>query len=134
MSVTVEIKVVNLQGKNQLIKVPNQCVTTRMINEDVSETGCWVLNKKTKNHEWRPVTIEYSDETFIAIKEETNPSRGLREGELVHLSPLTEADNLNLEEGVMSKPSLESKKDRSAKPTSEKSDKKEKDTAKDGGV
>ena len=107
MSVTVEIKVVNLEGKNQLIRVPNQCVITRMISEDVSETGCWVLNQDSNNHEWRPVTIEYSDETFIAIKEETDLSRGLREGELVHLSPLTEADNLNLEEGVTSKPSLD---------------------------
>ena len=53
------------------------------------------------------MTIEYSDENFIAIKEETDPQRGLREDELVHLSPLSEAENLNLEEAVMGKGDLE---------------------------
>ena len=103
MTVTVEIKVINLEGENQRIKVPNQCVTTRMISEDTAQTGCYVLDPATKKHKWRPVTIEYSDENFIAIKEETDPRFGLREGELIHLSPLTEAENLNLEEAVMDK-------------------------------
>ncbi len=107
MTVTVEIKVINLEGKNQRIKVPNQCVTTRMISEDTAQTGCYVLDPATKKHEWRPVTIEYSDENFIAIKEETDPGRGLQVGELVHLSPLTEAENLNLEEAVMNKGRVE---------------------------
>ena len=107
MTVTVEIKVINLEGKNQRIKVPNQCVTTRMISEDTAQTGCYVLDPTTKKHEWRPVTIEYSDENFIAIKEETEPGRGLQVGELVHLSPLTEAENLNLEEAVMDKGRVE---------------------------
>ena len=40
-----------------------------MISEDTPETGCWVLNEKTEKHEWRPVTIEYSDETHIAIRD-----------------------------------------------------------------
>ncbi|MDG1832660.1 MAG: HlyD family efflux transporter periplasmic adaptor subunit [Verrucomicrobiota bacterium] len=103
MTVTVEIKVINLEGENQRIKVPNQCVTTRMISEDTAQTGCYVLDPTTKKHKWRPVTIEYSDENFIAIKEETEPGFGLRVGELIHLSPLTEAENLNLEDAVMDK-------------------------------
>ena len=103
MTVTVELVVVNLKGKNQRIKVPNQCVTTRMVDKDTPERGCWVLDPATKKHRWRPVKIEYSDEQFIAIKEETDPNRGLREGELVHLSPLSKAENLNLEEAVMGK-------------------------------
>jgi multidrug resistance efflux pump len=107
MMVTVEIQVINLIGENQRIKVPNQCVTTKMLSEDIAETGCWVLNPETGIPGWRPVTIEYSDENFIAIKEETSAGRGLREGELIHLSPLTQADSLadslNLEEGVTDK-------------------------------
>jgi multidrug resistance efflux pump len=103
MTVTVEIKVINLEGENQRIKVPNQCVTTRMISEDTAQTGCYVLDPTTNKHKWRPVTIEYSDENFIAIKEETEPGFGLRVGELIHLSPLTEAENLNLEDAVMDK-------------------------------
>jgi multidrug efflux pump subunit AcrA (membrane-fusion protein) len=110
MKVTVEIQVINLVGENQLVRVPNQCVTTRMITEDQSQRGCWVLDPKTEKHEWRPITIEYSDETFIAIKEESDPDLGLREGELVHLSPLSEAKNLNLEEGVVNKGSLDLKR------------------------
>ena len=69
MTVTVEIKVINLEGINQRIKVPNQCVTTRMISEDTTQTGCYVLNPTTKKHKWRPVTIEYSDENFIALED-----------------------------------------------------------------
>jgi hypothetical protein len=107
MTVTVEIKVINLAGKNQRIKVPNQCVTTRMIGEDTAQTGCYVLDPNTKKHKWRPVTIEYSDENFIAIKEETEPGYGLQIGELIHLSPLTEAENLNLEEAVVNKGRVE---------------------------
>ncbi len=107
MTVTVEIKVINLEGKTQRIKVPNQCVTTRMISEDTAQTGCYVLDPTTKKHKWRPVTIEYSDENFIAIKEETEPGYGLQEGELIHLSPLTEAENLNLEEAVVNKGRVE---------------------------
>ena len=103
MAVTVEMLVINLEGENQRIKVPNQCVTTRMITEDTPQTGCWVLDPDTGQHAWRPVTIEYSDENFIAVKPENDPGRGLRENELVHLSPLTEAENLNLEEAVMGK-------------------------------
>tara|TARA_B110000438_G_scaffold167519_1_gene160229 strand:- start:204 stop:1961 length:1758 start_codon:yes stop_codon:yes gene_type:complete len=110
MKVTVEIQVINLVGENQLVRVPNQCVTTRMITEDQSQRGCWVLDPKTEKHEWRPITIEYSDETFIAIKEESDPDLGLREGELVHLSPLSEAKNLNLEEGVVNKGALDLKR------------------------
>ncbi|MDA1046240.1 MAG: HlyD family efflux transporter periplasmic adaptor subunit [Verrucomicrobia bacterium] len=110
MKVTVEIQVINLVGENQRVRVPNQCVTTRMITEDQSQRGCWVLDPKTEKHEWRPVTIEYSDETFIAIKEESDPDLGLREGEIVHLSPLSEAKNLNLEEGVVNKGSLDLKR------------------------
>jgi len=103
MAVTVEMLVINLEKENQRIKVPNQCVTTRMITEDTPQTGCWVLDPDTGQHAWRPVTIEYSDENFIAVKPENDPGRGLRENELVHLSPLTEAENLNLEEAVMGK-------------------------------
>jgi HlyD family secretion protein len=103
MKVTVEIQVVDLSGPQQRVRVPNQCVTTRMINQEQSQRGCWVLIPGTDQHEWRPVTIEYSDETFIAIKEESDPGRGLQEGELVHLSPLSESKNLNLEEGVKNK-------------------------------
>ena len=107
MTVTVEIKVINLAGKNRRIKVPNQCVTTRMISEDTAQTGCYVLDPATKKHKWRPVTIEYSDENFIAIREETEPGFGLQVGELIHLSPLTEAENLNLEEAVLDKGRVE---------------------------
>ena len=110
MKVTVEIQVVNLVGDNQRVRVPNQCVTTRMITEDKTQRGCWVLNPETEKHDWRPVTIEYSDETFIAIKAESDPQRGLREGERVHLSPLSEAKNLNLEEGVRNKGLIDLKK------------------------
>ena len=69
MAVTVEIHVINLDGENQMIKLPNQCVTTRMVSEDTPQTGCWILDEKTNKHEWRPVTIEYSDETHIAIRD-----------------------------------------------------------------
>ena len=138
MKVTVEIQVINLVGENQRVRVPNQCVTTRMITEDQSQRGCWVLDPKTEKHEWRPVTIEYSDETFIAIKEESDPDLGLREGELVHLSPLSEAKNLNLEEGVVNKGALDLKrnipapeKEKSA--SSDKRNGKEKDSVA-GGV
>ena len=110
MAVTVEMLVINLEGENQRIKVPNQCVTTRMITEDTPQTGCWVLDPDTGQHNWRPVTIEYSDENFIAIKPENDSSRGLQEGELVHLSPLTEAENLNLEEAVMGKGEIDFEK------------------------
>jgi multidrug efflux pump subunit AcrA (membrane-fusion protein) len=102
MTVTVEIQVINLIGENQRIKVPNQCVISQMI-DDVAETGCWVLNPDTNELSWRPVTIEYNDENFVAIKDETDPGRGLREDELVLLAPLTQADNMNLEEGVTNK-------------------------------
>jgi len=138
MKVTVEIQVINLVGENQRVRVPNQCVTTRMITEDQSQRGCWVLDPKTEKHEWRPITIEYSDETFIAIKEESDPDLGLREGELVHLSPLSEAKNLNLEEGVVNKGALDLKrnipapeKEKSA--SSDKRNGKEKDSVA-GGV
>ncbi|MDA9962867.1 HlyD family efflux transporter periplasmic adaptor subunit [Opitutales bacterium] len=138
MKVTVEIQVINLVGENQRVRVPNQCVTTRMITEDHSQRGCWVLAPKTEKHEWRPITIEYSDETFIAIKEESDPDLGLREGELVHLSPLSEARNLNLEEGVVNKGVLDLKrnistpeKEKSA--SSDKRNDKEKDSVA-GGV
>ena len=139
MKVTVEIQVVNLVKEDQLVRVPNQCVTTRMITEDKAERGCWVLDPETEQHEWRPVIIEYSDETFIAIKEESNPYRGLREGELVHLSPLSEAKNLNLEEGVYNKGALDlnrnptpSGKEKAAPP--DKQGTQEKDSVADGGV
>ncbi len=69
MKVKVEVVVMNLVEEERLIKLPNQCVTTRMISEDTPETGCWVLNEKTEKHEWRPVTIAYSDETHIAIRD-----------------------------------------------------------------
>ena len=69
MAVTVEIHVINLDGENQMIKLPNQCVTTRMVSEDTPQTGCWILDEQTGQHEWRPVTIEYSDETHIAIRD-----------------------------------------------------------------
>jgi len=81
-----------------------------MITEDKTQRGCWVLNPETEKHDWRPVTIEYSDETYIAIKTESDPRRGLREGERVHLSPLSEAKNLNLEEGVRNKGMIDLKK------------------------
>ena len=73
------------------------------MRDGLSEQGCWVLNPKTQNPEWRPVTIEYFDEQFVAIKEEPGSGRGIQPGEWVHLSPLTEAENLNLEEGVANK-------------------------------
>jgi len=85
-------------------------VTTRMITEDTPQTGCWVLDRNTGQHTWRPITIEYSDENFIAVKPENDPGRGLRENELVHLSPLTEAENLNLEEAVMGKGEIDFEK------------------------
>ena len=112
MSARVEIEVVNLIGENQRIKVPNQCVTTR-VRGGLAEQGCWVLNPKTQKPEWRPVTIEYHDEQFIAIKDEPGTGRGLQSGERVHLSPLSEAENLNLEEGVGNKrpPKTEPKTD-----------------------
>ena len=69
MKVKVEVVIINLEEEERLIKLPNQCVTTRMISEDTPETGCWVLNEKTEKHEWRPVTIAYSDETHIAIRD-----------------------------------------------------------------
>ena len=103
MTVKVEIQVINLVGENRRIKIPNQCITSKAISKDVSQHGCFVLNPDTDALEWRPVTIEYIDETHSAIQEETDPGRGLREGELVHLSPLTQADSLNLEEGVTNK-------------------------------
>ncbi len=103
ISARVEIEVINLAGDNQRIKLPNQCVTKRM-RDGLSEQGCWVLNPKTQKPEWRRVTIEYFDEQFVAIKDEPGDGRGLRSGEWVHLSPLTEAENLNLEEGVANKP------------------------------
>jgi len=109
MTVTVELVVVNLKGDNQRIKVPNQCVTMRMIDGVEPQRGCWVLDPMTKKHAWRPVEIEYSDENFIAIKNESDPGRGLREGELVHLSPLSKAENLNLEEAVMGKGEIDIK-------------------------
>ena len=111
MTVTVEIQVINLIGENQRIKLPNQCVTSRIIGQDISETGCYVL-MENGSHQWRPVTIEYNDENFIAIKNEDPEmsGRGLRDGELIHLSPLTQADeladSLNLEEGVTNKGSV----------------------------
>jgi len=138
MKVTVEIQVINLVGENQRVRVPNQCVTTRMITEDHSQRGCWVLDPKTEKHVWRPITIEYSDETFIAIKEESDPDLGLREGELVHLSPLSEAKNLNLEEGVVNKGVLDLKKnistpEKEKSASSDKRNDKEKDSVA-GGV
>jgi len=138
MKVTVEIQVINLVGENQRVRVPNQCVTTRMITEDHSQRGCWVLDPKTEKHVWRPITIEYSDETFIAIKEESDPDLGLREGELVHLSPLSEARNLNLEEGVVNKGVLDLKKnistpEKEKSASSDKRNDKEKDSVA-GGV
>jgi len=138
MKVTVEIQVINLVGENQRVRVPNQCVTTRMITEDHSQRGCWVLDPKTEKHIWRPITIEYSDETFIAIKEESDPDLGLREGELVHLSPLSEAKNLNLEEGVVNKGVLDLKKnistpEKEKSASSDKRNDKEKDSVA-GGV
>ena len=138
MKVTVEIQVINLVGENQRVRVPNQCVTTRMITEDHSQRGCWVLDPKTEKHVWRPITIEYSDETFIAIKEESDPDLGLREGELVHLSPLSEARNLNLEEGVVNKGVLDLKKnistpEKEKSASSDKRNDKEKDSV-TGGV
>ncbi|MBO93325.1 MAG: hypothetical protein CMI32_00295 [Opitutales bacterium] len=138
MKVTVEIQVVNLVFPNQRVRVPNQCVTTRMISEEKAQRGCWVLDPDTEQHEWRPVTIEYSDETYIAIKEESVPGRGLREGELVHLSPLSEAKNLNLEEGVFNKGALDLKSppppDKEKAAPSDKEDGKEKDSVANGGV
>ncbi len=104
MAAKVEILVKELTGKNQLIKVPNQCITSRTLGEDKSETGCWVLNGETGKHDWRPVGIEYHDEDFIAIsEEEPGTGRGLVEGERVFLSPLSEADRLNLEESIQNK-------------------------------
>ena len=61
------------------------------------------MNPVTEKPEWRPVTIAYIDEIHSAIKSEVDPGRGLHEGELIHLSPLTQAESLNLEEGVTNK-------------------------------
>ncbi len=107
MSARVEIEVINLIGENQRIKVPNQCVVTR-VRGGLAEQGCWVLNPNSQTPEWRPVTIEYHDEQFIAIKDEPGTGRGLRPGDQVHLSPLSEAENLNLEEAVANKGQPES--------------------------
>ncbi|MBG29275.1 MAG: hypothetical protein CMI31_04645 [Opitutae bacterium] len=138
MKVTVEIQVVDLSGPKRRVRVPNQCVTTRMINKEQSQRGCWVLNPETNQHDWRPVTIEYSDETFIAIKEEPDPDRGLREGELVHLSPLSESKNLNLEEGVQNKGAIDleanSPSRKKESPSAESEDGEEKDSVANGGV
>lgn len=109
MSATVEIKVVNLVDDQQLIKLPTQCVTAKMIN-DTAQPGCLVLNPDTGEHEWRPVTFKYSNENYIAvdkaIRENGKLVSGLEEGELVYLSPLSEAKNLNLEEAIVDKGSL----------------------------
>ena len=138
MKVTVEIQVIDLSGPKQRVRVPNQCVTTRMINQEQSQRGCWVLIPETDQHEWRPVTIEYSDETFIAIKEESDPGRGLREGELVHLSPLSESKNLNLEEGVHNKGAIDLEGNpptrKKESPSAQSEDVEEKDSASNGGV
>ncbi len=107
MSVKVEIQVKNLVGENRLIKIPNQCITSKIISKNVSQRGCFVLNPVTEMPEWRPVNIAYIDEIHSAIKSEVDPGRGLREGELVHLSPLTQAESLNLEEGVTNKGKVE---------------------------
>ena len=103
MSVKVEIQVKNLVGENRLIKIPNQCITSKIISKNVSQRGCFVLNPITEEPEWRPVTIAFIDEIHSAIKSEVDPGRGLHEGELIHLSPLTQAESLNLEEGVTNK-------------------------------
>tara|TARA_B100001123_G_C14571639_1_gene734499 strand:+ start:48 stop:377 length:330 start_codon:yes stop_codon:yes gene_type:complete len=109
-----------------------------MINKEQSQRGCWVLNPDTNQHDWRPVTIEYSDETFIAIKDEPDPGRGLREGELVHLSPLSESKNLNLEEGVQNKGAIDleanSPSRKKESPSAESEDGEEKDAVANGGV
>ena len=107
MSVKVEIQVKNLVGKNRLIKIPNQCITSKIISKNISQRGCFVLNPVTEKPEWRPVTIAYIDEIHSAIKSEVDPGRGLHEGELIHLSPLTQAESLNLEEGVTNKGKVE---------------------------
>jgi len=113
LQVAVEIHVIDLRDDNQRIKVPNQCVTLRTNGDKTSETGCYVLDPRTGKHKWRPVDIEYSDETFIAIKPETVSDRGLKEGELVHLAPLTEAEDLNLEAAIQSNGSKNSKEGKS---------------------
>ena len=119
MAAKVEILVKELTGENQLIKVPNQCITSRTLSEEKSETGCWVLNEGTGKHDWRPVGVEYHDEDFIAIsEEESGKGRGLVEGERVFLSPLSEADRLNLEESVQNKGAVKGvKQDKDGKGT-----------------
>lgn len=102
MQVRVEIQVVNLTDDEQLIKLPNQCVTAKMISEDTAQTGCFIFNRETGEHEWRPVEVMYSDEKHIAIAD-----GAIQEGELVLLSPLSEAKNLNLEEAVTGKGNLD---------------------------
>jgi DNA-binding MarR family transcriptional regulator/Spy/CpxP family protein refolding chaperone len=69
MQAKVEILVKELTGKHQLIKVPNQCITSRTFSKENSETGCWVLNDNGEN-DWRPVIIVYHDEDYIAIEDE----------------------------------------------------------------
>ncbi|MEC7905236.1 MAG: HlyD family efflux transporter periplasmic adaptor subunit [Verrucomicrobiota bacterium] len=104
MKAKVEILVKELKGKNRLIKIPNQCVTSRTLGEDKSETGCWVLNEGTGKNVWRPITIAYHDEDFIAVADQKAGSGiGLEEGEMILLSPLSEADQLNLGESVQNK-------------------------------
>ena len=104
MKAKVEILVKELKGKNRLIKIPNQCVTSRTLGEDKSETGCWVLNEGTGENVWRPIIIAYHDEDFIAVADrKAGSGKGLGEGEMILLSPLSEADQLNLEESVQNK-------------------------------
>ena len=63
-----------------------------------------MFNASERTYNWRPVTIEYSDENFIAIKDEfdanapADKKRGLQEGEEIHLSPLTQAESLKDDE------------------------------------
>ena len=73
-----------------------------MISEDTAQTGCFIFNRETGEHEWRPVEVMYSDEKHIAIAD-----GAIQEGELVLLSPLSEAKNLNLEEAVTGKGNLD---------------------------
>ena len=108
MQAKVEILVKELKGKNRLIKIPNQCVTSRTLGEDKSETGCWVVNEGTGENVWRPITIAYHDEDFIAITDQKAGSgRGLEAGEMILLSPLSEADQLNLGDAVQNKGDIE---------------------------
>ena len=73
MAAKVEILVKELTGKHQLIKVPNQCITSRTLSKEISETGCWVLNDDGKfensKMKWVPGLYKCFDEGIVNCRD-----------------------------------------------------------------